>query len=214
MADAIVWKNVIVDMQSAIAAAKTITQITKANPGVVTSTAHGFTNGEFVYLEVAGMSQLNEKVVRVANVTSDTFELEGINTTLFKDFTSGTAQVITFGSSITTATNINASGGDIDRIDVTTIHDDMKKEMPGMTNAISYSMDHIWDATNEGQAAMMQAADVQAKRAFKFQFGSGGKIMVFAGYVGFSGLPGGQAQGVVTTTALFTMNTRPSFYSS
>ena len=61
MASPIVWKNVSVAMQSALGTVKTITNITKANPGVVTATAHGLENGDIVYLEVQGMHQLNEK---------------------------------------------------------------------------------------------------------------------------------------------------------
>ena len=99
-----VWKNVAVAMQSALAAAKTITAITKANPGVATSTAHGYSNGEIVFLTISGMYQLNDKPVRVANVTANTFELEGVDTTLFETFSSGTAELVTLGTSITTAT--------------------------------------------------------------------------------------------------------------
>ena len=51
MASALIWKNVGVAMQSVIAAAKTITTITKASPGVVSATAHGYDNGDIVYLE-------------------------------------------------------------------------------------------------------------------------------------------------------------------
>jgi len=214
MADAIVWKNVSVDMQSAIGTAVTITGITQASPGVVTATGHGFIDGDYVYIEAIGMSQLNEKVVRVSNKTTDTFELEGINTTLFDDFTSGTVQKVTFGTSITSATSISASGGDFDFIDITTIHDNVKKQIPGLPSAISYSMDHIWDATDAGQTAMKAASDLQGKRAFKFQFGTGGKILVFAGYVGFAGLPGGSAQDKVTSSAVFTMNGTPTYYAS
>lgn len=91
MANPIVWKNVAVSMQSAIAAAKTITSITKANPGVVTATAHGFENGDIIYLDIQGMHQVNEKAVRVAGKTTDTFQLEGVDTTLFDTFVSGSA---------------------------------------------------------------------------------------------------------------------------
>ena len=38
------WTNVQVAMQTVLAPAKTITAITKANPAVATSTAHGYTN--------------------------------------------------------------------------------------------------------------------------------------------------------------------------
>lgn len=214
MANPIVWKNVSVAMQSAIAATKTITGITKANPGVATSTAHGYENGDIVYLEVQGMHQLNEKPVRVANKTDNTFELEGVDTTSFETFASGTAQKVTLGTTISTATNVNASGGDFDFIDTTTIHMSAKSQMPGLPNATTFSMDHIWDASDAGLLAMKAASDAQAKRVFKFQFGSGGKILYFAGYVGCSMLPGGSAQNLVTTNAVITMNGTPTYYAS
>ena len=214
MANAVVWKNVAVSMQSAIAAAKTITAITEASPAVVSSTAHGFSNGDIVYLEVQGMRQLNERAFRVAGVTTDTFQLEGINSTDFDAFTSGTAAKVTMGTNITTATNISASGGDFDMIDTTTIHDNARSQIPGLPSAISFTMEHLWDVSNAGQAALKLASDNQARRVFKFQFGTGGKIIYFAGYVGFTGLPGGSAQDKVTTSCAITMNGTPTYYAS
>lgn len=214
MATATVWKNVAVSMQSVLGADITITGITKANPGVVTSVAHGLSDTNLVYLSISGMRQLNEKVVRVANKANDTFELEGVDTTNFDTFSAGTCNLLTFGTSIVTATNISASGGDFDFIDTTTIHDNARSQVPGLPSAISYSFDHMWDATDAGLLAMKAASDIQAKRAFKFQFGTGGKILYFTGYVGCSMLPGGQAQGLVTTSAVITMNGTPTYYAS
>ena len=101
------WSNVIMSMQSALAAADTITGITKANPAVVTSTAHGMSNGAYVFLQVQGMHQLNDRVVRIANVAANTFELEGIDSTSFDTFSSGSAQEITWGTSISTCKSIS-----------------------------------------------------------------------------------------------------------
>jgi hypothetical protein len=56
-------------------AAKNISAITRANPGVVTSAAHGFVSGDYVFLSVAGMTELNGKYFKVFNETTDTFEL-------------------------------------------------------------------------------------------------------------------------------------------
>jgi len=201
-------------MQSAIAATVAISAITKANPGVATSVGHGYADGDILFLEIQGMRQVDQKVVRVANKAADTFELEGVDTTLFDTFTSGTAAKITLGTSITSMTNITASGGEFDFIDTTTIHDNARSQVPGLPSAISYSTDNIWDATDTGQIAMKAASDAQAKRVFKFQFGSGGKVIYFGGYVGFNGLPGGQAQALVTTSAVFTMNGSPTYYAS
>jgi len=209
-----VWKNVAVAMQSALAAAKTISAITKASPGVATSTAHGYSNGDIVFLTISGMYQLNDKPVRVANVTANTFELEGIDTTLFDTFSSGTAEKVTLGTSITTATTVSSSGGNFDFIDSTTIHANSKSQLPGLPEATTFTMDHIWDVTDTGLLALKSASDNQAKRVFQFTFGTGGKKMLFAGYVGCSLLPGGAAQQLVTTPSVITMNGTPTYYAS
>lgn len=210
------WSNVAVAMQSALATAVTITGITKASPGVVTYTGTDPSNGDYVFLSVSGMHQLNDRVVRVANVNGagNTFELEGVDTSLFDTFSSGTAEVITFGTSITSATTVSSSGGGFDFLDTTTIHDNARSQVPGLPAAATFSMDHIWDTANAGQIAMKTASDAQAKRAFKFTFGTGGQIMVFAGYVGFDGRPGGSAQQIVTTTSAITMQGTPTYYAS
>lgn len=214
------WSNVAIAMQSALAAAKTLTAITKASPGVVSSTAHGYSNGDFVYLEVQGMWQLHGRVFRVASVATDTFQLEdvsggtGLSTAAFDTFTSGSAYKITFGTSITTATSMNVSGGDYSMIDTTTIHGNQKSEVPGLPNSLSMTFDNLWDPTDAGQAAMKSASDAQAIRAFKFTFGTGGKIMVFAGYVGFAGAPAGSAQDKVTSQAVITAHGTPTYYSA
>ena len=88
------WTNVQVAMQTILAGAKTITAITKANPGQATSTSHGLNNGDVVVLTVQGMFQLDGMVARVSGSTANTFNLEGIDTTLFDTFSSGTAERI------------------------------------------------------------------------------------------------------------------------
>lgn len=207
------WSNVAVAMQSAIGSDITITAISKAAEGVVTAT-NTLANGDFVFLTVQGMFQLNDRVARVKSVSGTGFTLEGIDTTLFDTFSSGTANKITFGTSITTATGINSSGGDFDFIDTTTIHGNAKTQMPGLPSPASFSFDNIWDVSDAGLLAMKVASDAQAKRAFKFTFGAGGQIMVFSGYVGGNLLPGGQAQGLVTTQTVITMNGSPTYYGS
>ena len=207
------WSNVAVAMQSALGADITITAISKASEGVVTAT-NTLSNGDFITLTIQGMYQLNDRVARVKTVSGAGFTLEGVDTTLFDTFSSGTANKITFGTSITTATSISSSGGDFDFIDTTTIHANSKSQMPGLPNPASFSFDNIWDVADAGLLAIKLASDGQAKRAFKFTFGTGGQIMAFNGYVGGNLLPAGQAQGLVTTQTVITMNGSPTYYSS
>ncbi|MBA4152484.1 MAG: hypothetical protein C0509_07980, partial [Acinetobacter sp.] len=104
--------NVAVDAQSALATAINITSITKAAPGVVTA-ANTFANGDAVFLNVSGMTELNNRVFRVVNVAAGNFQLEavsgggGIDTTGFGTFVSGTVQKITFGVSLTSVSGID-----------------------------------------------------------------------------------------------------------
>lgn len=75
----------------------TITGITQANPGVVTSASHGLSNGDHVYITgVVGMTEVNSSTVpyKVANVTTNTFELNdvdgnNINTSAYTAYSSG-----------------------------------------------------------------------------------------------------------------------------
>jgi hypothetical protein len=74
---------------------QSITSISKANPGVVGKVAHGYSNGDRLYLSsIVGMTQLANREVVVANKTNDTFELtdsdgNNIDTTGYDTFTSG-----------------------------------------------------------------------------------------------------------------------------
>ena len=83
------------DSGAILEANKTITAITKANPGVVTATAHGFSNGDTVVISgVVGMTQVNGKRFKVASVATDTFALQDIdgnnvNTTSYTTYVSG-----------------------------------------------------------------------------------------------------------------------------
>jgi len=220
MADVRKMSNVAVAMQSALGTAKTITAITKAAPGIVTSAGHGLANGTFIELAVQGMYQLNAKIYRVANTAADTFQLEdvtggtGISTVDFDTFISGTAQAITFGNSITTAADITVSGGDFDFIDTTVIHTNQKSQIPGSANPISIAMNQLWDVTDAGQIAMKTASDLQQRRAFRFTFGTGGPIMLFTGYVGYVGAPTGSAQDKIVSPSVITAFGSPTYYSA
>jgi hypothetical protein len=207
------WSKVSIAVQSAIASAKTITAITKANPGVCTSTAHGYSNGDYVKLEVQGMHQVNGRIFRVSAVAANEFTLEGIDTTDFDTFSSGTAKEITFGTTLGTVTGLTASGGDFDFIDTTTVHDSIKTQIPGIASPLSYSFENIWDVSDAGLVALKAASDAQAERAFLFTFANSQK-MVFNGYVGASLVPVGSAQDKVSTSAVVTAFGSPAYYTS
>lgn len=207
------WTGVGVDIQTALGASKTITGITKANPAVVTSTAHGLANGTYVVLSVSGMFELDGVVARVANQAANTFELEGIDSTLYTTFASGSAQAITFGSSMTTAVGINASGGEAEFADITTIHDLVKKRAPTTVSAVSMTLDSIWDPSNAALAQLNAASKTKTKRAIQLRF-SDGTRMLGSAYVAAPLVPTGSAGEVVKTPVSLEFQGLPQVYTT
>lgn len=73
----------------------TITGISKANPAVVTAPGHPFSNGDTVVIGfVNGMTEINNVKAVVANKTTNTFELTGVNSSAYSTYTSGGQAVI------------------------------------------------------------------------------------------------------------------------
>lgn len=209
------WSNVGVDIETALATALSIVSISKANPGVVTYTGTDPTTGNYVVLDVAGMVELDGRVVRAANVNAggNTFELEGIDTTNFETFVSGSAQVVTFGASMTNAQDVDASGGEPEFADVTTIHDNIRKRVPVLVSPMSLKFGALFDPADAAMIEMATATAEITPRCVKLRF-SGGSKMVFQAYVSAAGVPTGSAQGPVTTNVSFEAQGLPTVYST
>jgi hypothetical protein len=58
----------------------TITGVTKANPGVVTATAHGFVTGDVIQQnDIAIMTELNNMIVVVVRLSADTYSMKDLS---------------------------------------------------------------------------------------------------------------------------------------
>ena len=197
-------------MESAIAAATTITAVTKAAPGVFSAAGHTFINGDVVLLEVQGMVELNGNLYKIVNQAAGTFQIAGIDgatgidTTLFSTFTSGTAKKITLGTSITGVQEFNFAGGDIKTVDTTTVNDVVDTQIVVGATAQSADMTMQWDPSAAAQQAMLAAFRTRANKGFKVQWPDGAFVL-FYGTVGYTGAPGGGKQGVTTSPAKITM---------
>ncbi|RAU21078.1 hypothetical protein CU669_15085 [Paramagnetospirillum kuznetsovii] len=89
------YMRVIMNGGHVLESAKTITAASQANPCQITSAAHGFSNGDEVYVTgVVGMTALNNKRFIVAGSAANTFTLKdldgnAINSTAYGAYTSG-----------------------------------------------------------------------------------------------------------------------------
>jgi hypothetical protein len=120
--------------------AKTITGISKANPAVVTSTAHGYATNDLVWIDaVVGMTELNKGWYVVGVVAANTFELRGVDSTGFATYTSaGSAQR---GTPVTwcETTGYDFASASATKIDVTSICSKQKDYVLGLPGEGSFS---------------------------------------------------------------------------
>lgn len=67
-----------------------ISNITKANPAVVTSNGHGLSTGaEVLITGVVGMTEVNNNTYRIVAIDADKFRLEGVDSKTYSNYTSG-----------------------------------------------------------------------------------------------------------------------------
>lgn len=79
-------------VSSASAATKPITAATAANPVQLTVSAHGYLQGQIIFIaagSVVGMTQLNGRAFVVDTPAANTFNLKGVDGTTYGAYTSG-----------------------------------------------------------------------------------------------------------------------------
>ena len=126
------------------AAPRTITAITNAVEGVVTSAAHGYTDGTILQI-TSGWGRLNRRGVRVKGSTVNTFVMEAIDTTNLAFYPAGsglgTARSITTFQQINSILNPSASGGEPKTVTVKFLASDVETKLNDGFAAISESFD-------------------------------------------------------------------------
>lgn len=208
-----VWSKVAVAVQTVLGSAKTITGITKASPAVATSVGHTLIADDIVLLKIKGMRQLDYTVKRVlAAPTADTFSLEGVDSTAFDTFESGTAEKVTFGASASTLQDISPSGGEVSPIVIETIHDDQNYEIPGNRSPLVYAFGSLWDVADPALLAMAGFDTLKTPGCLQFTFATGAKIY-FAAFMSASLAPAGSSGQAVTTPVSFRLRGRLTTYA-
>lgn len=185
----IIATNARVEVENTVGTATAITAITNADPGVVTSAAHGLTNGDVVKIVASdGMVELNNQVVRVANVTTDTFELEGIDTTNYGTYSSSgtnTWQEVTAWLTLAAATSVNLGDAAPSELDGTRLIDRKAVTLYGLPGSVSGSID-IQHEPHTAAVQKFKAADTSDLLAIRVTWNNG-NIAVFGAKTAYSG---------------------------
>jgi hypothetical protein len=175
-------RGVRVEIAATYSSPKTVTAVTLASPGVATSAAHGMANDTVGYFSgVVGMVQLENQAARVKNQATNTFDLQGLNTTNYTAFTSGTFTPVATWSTLAEATSYSLGGGASDKLDVTTLIDIVRKEELGLLPVQSVTMNVIAQDTPSAAMQLIESAvQSQSQVLVRITLGNGA-VRVFRG---------------------------------
>ncbi|MFC7408711.1 phage tail tube protein [Hydrogenophaga atypica] len=150
---------------STIAASKATTIVTNAAEAVVTSVAHGYTNGDIVEIQ-SGWGRLHKRAFRIKGVTVDTFTLEGADTTSTTFFPAGTGvgsvRKVSAWTQITTVMNPQSSGGEPKQVNYKFLESDVEYTINDGFTPITRSFNIDADSIGSpGYTALKTLTDVQ-----------------------------------------------------
>ena len=197
-----------------LAAAKTITAITNANPAVATCTGHGYTTGDEIMLS-SGWEDATDSVYKIESVDSNSFKILGLDSTNTSFFPAGSgggsAQKLSAWTAIPQVLTISASGGDARFTDVTPLAKRNGIRIPTGFNATSVTLSLGFDATTPAYKTMVGISRSLSKVAFK-QVLSGGSVQYGYGYMSVSEFPKLNNNSVNTVDAAMTFLGRTMSY--
>lgn len=165
---------------STFASSKTTTAVSNAAEAVVTSTAHGYSNGDIVEI-TSGWGRINRRNFRIKSVTTDTFVLEGQDTTNTTFFPSGqgtgSVRKITAFTQLTTVMNPQSQGGDPRTVTYRYIESDVDYSINDGFNATSYTLELDADSIGSaGYTALKNLTEVQTDTCLRVTTRNGAVI--------------------------------------
>lgn len=162
-----------------LAAAKTITNVTNANPAVATSVAHGYTDLDPVFFS-SGWQDASDTVFEVDQLTVDTFSLTGLNSSDTNVYASGSGtgetQKISSWVEIPQILTATTNGGGIKYGTISPLGSRQDTKQPVGFEAIGVDIKIGYDPDNATIAAMQAITRVFGKVALKLVLPGGGRV--------------------------------------
>lgn len=206
--------NMNVAVALTLGAPKRITAVSKAMPGVATSPSHGLSNGAVGFFTVTdGMVELDGQIVRIAGVDTNTFQLEGLDTTDYSTFVAsgspesgGTFTPITAWATLANAQNISLPDATPAKIDITRLIDKRKQYAYGLPESPDGSIAGLYDPNTVAGALIKAASKANSPLAARISWAAGQKTYLNAFWSGGSGFDLQANQAATATIALTPIN--------
>lgn len=201
---------------TAFGPARTVTAITNAANAVVSSTAHGFANGDTVEIS-SGWGRINKRYFEIGSVTANDFVLLRADTSVV-DFhpvggSAGSVRKVTTLTQLTKVMNPQSSGGEPKRVTYKFVESDVEYSINDGFTAVSYSLELDDDDTTAGYNALRTLTDVQSDTVLKMLLKNGSRIYL-PGRVSLNDVTRLQEGQINRISASFDGNNRQTRYSA
>lgn len=207
----------LVAIASGYGAAKTMSALSNANPGVATLEAsHGVIVNDVIEV-TSGWSRLTDKVVRVSAVSTNDVSLEGQDTSLTSIYpaTSGTGTVreITGWTQLSQILSSSSSGGEQQFLEYQFLEADAQKRVPTFKSAAGLSFGVADDPTLAGYILASTANDDRLKRAVRITLPSGA-VIYYNAYISLNKTPSLTVNEIMAVEVTLSLLAEPVRYAS
>lgn len=205
-----------VAIASAYGSAKTVTTASNANPTVLGSAGHGYSDGDYVEF-TSGWSKATDRIFRVDNKTSDAFEAEGLNTVDTDKYPAGsgtgTVRKIDTFTQLSQITNSSSEGGEQQFLTYQFLESDAQKRIPTTKTPAGITFTVADDPTQPGYLAAKAANDDREARAILVTLSNGAKLLYNA-FVSLSVIPSLTVNELMTAQVTLSLLGDPVRYES
>lgn len=198
-------------------ASKNMTAITNAAEAVATLEAsHGVVENDILVM-TSGWDRLNNRVVRADSVATNDVTLEDIDTSSTANYPTGggtgTVKEVATWATITQIQNFAGEAPSVEFVDITTLADQTRKEIPGLENASGGTLTILYDPALSWVATVRAASDANALTPIRL-ITPAGRIIYGNAYWKLSQFPQVATGQPITTQITFRLAALVTTYAS
>lgn len=206
----------LVAMANGYGSALTVSAITNASPAVASSTGHGLIDGDIVEV-TTGWSRLTDKVVKVDQLSADTFGLLGIDTSLTSIYPSGgsagSVRKVTGFTQLAQILDSSSSGGEQQFLEYQLLEGDAQKRIPTFKSAAGLTFSVADDPDLPGYILASAANDDRLPRAVRITLPSGATIFYNA-YISLNKTPSLTVNQIMAVEVTLSLLAEPVRYAA
>lgn len=204
----------LVAIASGYGSALSVTALTNANPAVATSVAHGLTDGDIIEV-TSGWSRLTNKIVKVDQLTVDTFLMMGIDASLTSIYPAasgvGSVRKITGWTQLSQILDSSSSGGEQQFLEYQLLEADAQKRIPTFKSAAGLTFSIADDPTLAGYILASTANDDRLPRAVRITLPNG-SVIYYNAYISLNKTPSLTVNQIMACQATLSLLAEPVRY--